>query len=280
LWAGKRKIQIRINQKRQNDMKKMTTTAILVGGAILAAQSAWAQSVVPNNLYMGFQNNAGGASADYIINLGAASGIIGGTSVVDLSGDFSQSDFDSVLNASANLMGGVVGGNQNGSSSDPYDNFVTQLRVGGAGNAATPGSDLSGFTLSSANDSTAFSDLGSLDAPAAGTGVLDTGKSWQNAVENGTEVSGTFWSATGVNPDSAVGDSDVLYEDLWQSSSPGGFSSYPYQYLGYFTLNTGGGSPSLTFTPQAVPEPSVLGLLSGAGLLLLAFRRRLNVQNA
>lgn len=261
-------------------MKKLTTTAILVGGAILASQSAFAQTVVPNDLYLGFQNYTGGAGADYIINLGAASGIVGGTSVVDLSSYFSLSDFNSVLGTSSSMMGGVVGGNQNGSAINPYDNFATQLRVGGAGNPAIPGSDLSGVLLSSSGDSGAFSDLGSLNAPAAGTGILDTTKSWQNSVENGTQTINTFWSATGVNPDSPVAASGVLYEDLWQTSSPGGFSSYPYQYLGYFTLDLSSSSPSLTFTPQAVPEPSVLGMLGGASLLLLTLRRRLSNKNA
>jgi hypothetical protein len=261
-------------------MKQLTTPAILVGGLILVVQSAWAQSVVPNDLYLGFQNTAGDANADYIINLGAKSNIVGGSSVVVLSSDFSSSKFNSVLNGSASVMGGVVGGNQNGSASNPYDCYATQLRAGGAGNPATPGSDLSGVTLSSANDSSAFSDLGTLDAPTAGTGVLDTGKSWQSTVENGTEISGTFWSATGVNPDSAVSGSGVLYEDLWQSSSTGGFSSHPFQYLGYFALDLSGGSPKLTFTPKNAPAsltpPVITSVKKTGGTVTLVWNTMTN----
>ena len=54
----------------------------------------------------------------------------------------------------------------------------------------------------------------------------------------------------------------------------------PFIYKGYFTLDLTGGSPSLTFTPQAAPEPTVLGLLGGAGLLLLSFRHRFNRKNS
>ncbi|HTQ50230.1 MAG TPA: hypothetical protein VMJ12_05925, partial [Candidatus Acidoferrales bacterium] len=73
-------------------MKKITTAAVLFCGAILISQSALGQFVA-NDLYMGFENQAGGGSSDYIINLGAASGIVGGSSVVDLSTSFSLSDF-------------------------------------------------------------------------------------------------------------------------------------------------------------------------------------------
>lgn len=234
-------------------MKKLTIAAIFIGGAMLASQSALAQTIVPNDLYMGFQNSAGGAGADYIINLGAASNIVGGSTVIDLSGSFSMANFTTVLGASSTMMGGVVGGNQNGYAGNPYTCYATQLRTGGAGDPAVPGSDLSGVSLSSSGDSAAFSDLGSLNAPTAGTGVLDTTKSWQATVENGIQANQTFWQATGVNPDSAVGGSGIYYEDLWKTSSPGGFSSYPFQYLGYLTLDLSGASPKLTFTPKDAP---------------------------
>ncbi|HUA39332.1 MAG TPA: hypothetical protein VMA35_13150, partial [Candidatus Sulfopaludibacter sp.] len=77
-------------------MKKLTRAALVVGGAILTFQSAFAQpSFVQNDLYLGFQNSGGGGSADYIINLGPVSGIVGQSSVVDLSSDFSSSLFNS-----------------------------------------------------------------------------------------------------------------------------------------------------------------------------------------
>lgn len=262
-------------------MKKLTTAAILLGGTLLVSQSGFAQTVVPDDLYLGFQNSAGGATQDYIINLGAASGIVGGNSVVDLSSALSSSDFNAVLGSSSSMMGGVVGGNQNGNATTPYDLYATQLRLGGSFDPSVPGSDLSGVAVTYQTDSSAFAALGNLNAPAAGAGVLDSTKSWQDTVENGTQTPNTFWGNSGINPDSPVGNSSVVYEDLWHTSSSGDFSKHPFEYLGYFTLDAGS-SPSLTFTPSAapVPEPAVSSLLGGAGCLLFFVRRFLNHKKA
>ena len=263
-------------------MKKITTAASLLCGAVFASQSAFGQ-FVNNDLYMGFQNQAGGGSADYLINLGAASGIVGGSSVVDLSSSFSLSDFNAVLGTSSSLFGGVVAGSNNNASPDLY---ATQLRIGGAGTPSVPGSS-SPASFYKGDLFLGYSDLSQLAlvAPAAGTGVLDTTKSWESFVEP-TIAPGTFYGDMGINPDSSVGPSTVLYEDLWYDSNSSSTVKKPFTYEGYFTLNLGGivGSsvvqPSLTFTPAAVPEPSTLGLLGGAGLLLLSLRRRFDGKKA
>src|SRR5262249_20103839 len=95
------------------NMKKLTTAATLVVGAIMASQTVHAQ-FTPNNLYMGFQNALGGGNQDYIINLGSASSytsLAGSGMTVDLSGYFSMSDFNSLASTNTPvIMGGVVGG--------------------------------------------------------------------------------------------------------------------------------------------------------------------------
>ena len=257
-------------------MKKMTTAAVLAGGAILASQSAFAQATA-NDLYLGFQDGPD-ASADYIINLGAASGIVGSSSVVDLSGDFSLSDFDTVLGSSSSLMGGVVGVFQTSGSNPAPDMYATQLRSD-LGIPSMPGSAAPGDTSKSVINLSASPVLGGLDGPAAGTGVLDSSKSWQAVVEPGT-ASQNFYRNSGVNPDSSVSPSSVLYEDLWYVSDGTLTDPAAWTYEGYFTLDLTGSNPSLTFTPQSVPEPTILGLLGGAGCLLLSFRRRLKRNNA
>lgn len=251
-------------------MKKLTTAALLFGGAILASQTAIGQ-YVNNDLYMGFENQAGHGSEDYMINLGAASGIVGGSSVVDLSGYFSLSDFDAVLGTSTGLMGGVVGG----SNGNPPDLYVTQLRSGGAGTPSVPGSS-SPASFYKGDLLTGYNDLAQLAAvaPAAGNGVLDSSKSWENYVEP-TFATSTFYGDTGINPDSSVGPSTVLYEDLWYDSNGSSSVKEPFTYEGYFTLDLTGANPSLTFTPSAVPEPSTLGFLGGMALLLFSLRSRL-----
>jgi hypothetical protein len=227
-------------------MRNLTTTALLISGAILASQSAFGQ-IVANNLYLGFQNQAGGGTEDYIINLGAASGIVGGSSVVNLSGYFSLSDFNAVLGTSSSLFGGVIGA----ASGNTADVYLTQPRSGGAGTPSVAGSSVTG-QLSRTQDDTAYNQLATLFSPAAGTGGLDTSKSWENLVDpaNGT---GTFPSNTGYNPDSTVNPATVLYEDLWYTTSSSFTGTKPFTYVGYFTLDLTGASPKLTFTPTNAP---------------------------
>jgi hypothetical protein len=256
-------------------MRKLTTAALLLGGAILVSQSSHAQSTfIPGDLYLGFQNAAGGGSADYIINLGAASGMVGQSSVVDLSPYFSLGDFNAVLGSSSSMLGGVVGG-VNGT---PADLYATQLRTSNIGNPGVAGSSLTALLTQSA-DNTAATTLSQLNAPASGTGILDTSKSWEAYVEP-TFNNSSLYGNTSINPDSPVSPSSVLYEDLYETTDSGdarGSQGNGFNYLGYFTMDLTGGSPSLTFMGvNAVPEPTTFGLCTVAGALLLALRRRLN----
>jgi len=260
-------------------MKKLTSAAaVLIGGVILASSSAFAQTFKADDLYLGFENFNGGATEDYIIDLGQASGIVGGSSMVDLSGDFSLSDFNAVLGSSSSVNMGVVGGSQY--NPPGWAIYATQLRVGGAGDPAVAGSDLSSRTFYEAQISTSIAALSTLNAPTAGNGLLDTSFSWTYDVEPAPNQSiQSFYGNSGINPSSAIGSGGVLYEDLWESTATYTQGS-PFQYLGYFTLDLSGDTPSLTFTPQAVPEPAGLSLLGGAGLLLLSFHRRFNGKKA
>src|ERR1700739_664133 len=115
-------------RKKQMKIRNLTT-ALSVGGAILASHSVFGQtySSTPNDLLFGFQNQAGGGTEDYIINLGPPSSIIGKSTVVDLSSDFSISDFDAVLGGSFSMQGGVIGAASGSNSGTPNtaDVFLT-----------------------------------------------------------------------------------------------------------------------------------------------------------
>lgn len=251
-------------------MKHLAIASALILGALAASQSARAQATA-NDLYLGFENSAGGGTADYIINLGSVSSLITSTSVVDLSSDFSLSDFNSAAlqgNNSATIMGGVVGGS-NGNT--PSDLFVTTLY----GSAAPTG-------LTRSQDNMAYSDITPIAAPAVGAGVLDATLSWQKDISPAF-AAGTFYGDTGFNPDSSAGTGSVLYEALYGTSNSSGLGgAQPFSYEGYFTLDLTGSSPELTFTSALVPvpEPSTY-LMSGAGaLLLLVLRSRAWRKNA
>jgi len=227
------------------------TTALSVGGAILASHSVFGQttySSTANDLLFGFQNQAGGGTEDYIINLGPASSIIGKSTVVDLSGDFSLDDFNAVLGGSFSMQGGVVGAANPSTSGTPNtaDVFLTQLRSSGPGTPSVAGSSVT-QVMSREEDSQTFSSLSTLFSPAAGSGGLDTGKTWEALVDP-TTGDGTFQSNTGLDPDSTVSTFAVLYEDLWETSSSALSGTQPFTYLGYFTLDLTGANPVLTFT--------------------------------
>jgi len=239
-------------------MKYLTTAALLVGGAILASQSGFAQNTfVQNDLYLGFQNSGGGGTADYIINLGAASGIVGQSSVVDLSSDFSLSLFNnsSLQGSSRQIFGGVVGAANSAFNSGTAVVYGTALRTSNIGTPALAGSSAPTGPTKQSIDNTTESALSQLVAPAAGAGLLDNSKSWEAYVEP-TLNANSFYGNANFNPDSSFNTNTVLYEDLWvtsDSGDPRGSSGQPYIYIGYFTLNLTGGSPSLTFTSTNVP---------------------------
>lgn len=261
-------------------MKKLTTAAILVGGAIVATQSAFGEtySSTPNDLLMGFQNAAGNGTEDYIINLGATTGFTVNSSV-NLSSDFSVSDFDAVLGSSSSVQGGIIGAattSVGGNNSSTADLYATQLRVGGAGSsAATPGSSAPAALTRTQDESSYSAISGTLASTTVGNGILDTGKSWEAEIDPGG--TGTTWhSVNGINPDSTVTTSSVLYEDLWYTTSSSISGSKAFNYLGYFTLNVA--NDTLTFTGADVvstPESATFGLLAGVGALLLGLRRQL-----
>ncbi|HWY30317.1 MAG TPA: hypothetical protein VNX46_06170 [Candidatus Acidoferrum sp.] len=255
---------------------KTITAAILAGGAIIASQSGFASTFVPNDLYLGFQNQAGGGSQDYIINLGSASSILGSSTTVDLSSQFNSADFNAVLGGSASMFGGVVGGLQSSGTADIY---LTQLRSGGAGTPSAPGSSISS-TISRTTINNAVSALNPVNVPAAGSGILDSTKSWEAYVEPTFNTS-TFYGASGINPDSSVSTSTVLYEDLWSAANSTLTGKKAFTYDGYFTLDVTGSNASLTFTSASVvvPEPAKFSLIAGGSLLLLALGRRSVAKN-
>lgn len=263
-------------------MKKIMKTALLAASAALVSHAAQAGDFTADDLYLGFTYSS--APADYIIDLGQGSTLLNATSVVNLSGDISMSTFNSLFTSGApGVSMGVVGGNATYPASG-NDIYATELRSGGAGVASVPGSpNLFGpTTLSFPNNGTELG-LGAsavnrmapdLPVGAGGNFVSSNKVFTAYIVPSANETAQTLPGATSINAMGTIDNSGVLYEDLWHATTSS------QTYLGYLTLNLGGSSPSLTFTPQAVPEPTVLTLLGGASLLLLTLRRRLSGKSA
>ena len=257
-------------------MKKLTSAAIFIAGVLAASPSAFGQFTL-NDLYMGFQNGGAGASnADYIINLGPASSIVGSPSVVNLSGDFSLSDFNLVLGGSSSMWAGVVGGSSAANPSS--DIYLTQQRTSNFGNPALAGSSVSAI-FSRADDNDAASVLGSLNVSLSVGGVLDPSKSWESSVEPANDP-GSFYGQTDINPDSPVSTSSVLYEDLWYNSNSSISGSSGFTYLGYFTIDPS--ASYVNFNPSAapVPEPGTFAIATLGGFSLLLLRRRFGHHHA
>lgn len=242
---------------------------MLAAAVGLVSHSAHA-AITANDIYLGFYSS--GASGDYLIDLGQPGVVgIGGSSIINLSGNFSLSLFNTTFGGFTGVSMGAVGGQSSFPSS--YDLYTTTLRVGGAGVAGTPGSDLSGLNHSQSTIANAYASLTSVAFPTAGNGVVDANKSWQANVSP-TFTAGSFYGASGNDPSSAFDGTGVLYEDLWKATPN---SSYSYQ--GYFTMDASQGN--LTFTPvAAVPEPSSASLLAVGAVAWFALARKLNRKNA
>jgi hypothetical protein len=243
----------------------MTKAGIVAAGAALVTQAAQA-AFTANDLYLGLTLPT--ATSDYIIDLGQASGITGSTSVVNLSSDFSLSTYNSIFSSASatnSVSMGVVGGNGTFGS---VDLFTTIL-------GSTSSTVTSGYSSSSSTLSTAANRISTMspDLPSAGNGVAEPNKDWANDISPAFTAS-TFYGASGINPNSAIGGTGIITEALW-GATPGG----AYNYLGSFTLNASGGSPSLTYTPSAVPEPNAASVLGIGGILFWMLRWRTNRSN-
>lgn len=260
-------------------MNKLTKAALYAAGATLVSQGAHAQ-FANGDLILGF--TAASAANEYVLDLGnyQTSVGVGGSTVFDLSGQFSSGTFNGAFTTGLNGVDmGVVGGSGAFSSSFIY---ATALRSG-LGTPGVAGSSAPGSMLHSDGsgglqqvvamvNSLGLSAGNSTTVPRAGDA---NGYSWFNSISSPTSLQGSFFQSTGYDPDSTA-TGNVIYEDLYGTPATSAGGDYNFNYVGYFTLDMSGSNPSLTFTPSAVPEPGTMSLFVGAGLVALWFRQRIS----
>lgn len=227
-------------------MMKLTKLTTLAATATLLTQGALADFKT-NDLYLGF--NASAAQSDYVIDLGQATTAVGvgGTAVKDLSGLMSMNTFSNVFTSGPSGVNvAVVGGNN---TFQHYDIYATQVRTGGLGDPAVPGSNLSGANHSSGTLAAAAGTLTGNPWPTAGNSTVDSTKSYTARV--GPALTSTdFYGKSGVNPFGTFDSPTIIYLDLWYATV-----TNAYSYKGYFTVDLSGSSARLTFTPSAGTAP-------------------------
>lgn len=261
----------------KNNLYKAALLAALGLGGVTATQA----QINNNDLVLGFTSpnatSISGTKYDYLIDLGNLSTIeAGGASQLTLSGSqFDSATFNSILGSAVtggSAYVGIVGGTS-GSSGDVFYSNASQPVTGTHGNYATAAGVVPGLTLGQ---------------------VPQTGQSFYNWVAESPSSQGAMgnssFSGYVGNPLYAVSasqgsGSQNIDLTLWE----GTYTSIPshasaFSNIGFISLNLTGGNLGVAWNqeavPAAVPEPTVLALLGGAGLLLLGFRRQSIGKNA
>jgi PKD repeat protein len=238
-----------------NKLIKLGYGTALLASVALTGEAALGNGFTIGDLYLGFSQAS--AQSDYDIDLGQPSAIgVGGSTVVNLSGDFYPAVFNSVFTGGANgVVMAVVGGTNTFGEGAIY---VTQVRSSNFGNAALPGSTLpksnqsSATLVAAANEIGAILTDGTVLLPTAGSYltnyVVDPTKSYTGIVDT-TGQQNNFIGKSGIVPTGTI--SNTIVMDLWRQV--GGVKTN--NYLGYFTFGLSGTSPNFTFTPVAAVSP-------------------------
>jgi hypothetical protein len=267
----------------KKEMKKLYKAALLAALGLGSITAAQATNFTVNDLYLGFTKST--ASQDEYIDLGNLSSF-NATGVTDLSSYLGGlTDFNTTFGSSATSVGMAVVGANNSNVVNPFGVFATALRTGGAGADPTvAGSNLSAKSHSSSVMSGGAGVVASLLAtegialPSAGSSLLSgngVADSYLTKIAATASTQQNFWGKTGFSPNSTIGATGTIYEDLWAATT-----TSAYTYEGYFTFNYSADQLTFTSSAVAVPEPTTYGMLAGAGLLAVSLRRQFNRKNA
>ncbi len=262
-------------------LKHLTVVAILAAGvaASLTSSARAALTYTAGDLFLGFRGTS--ATSDYLVNLGNISQfsqLNGSSFTVALGGDISGdliSAFTASWNTSSTVSWGAIGTTFDGTPSSVETIYATRGR--NALNINTQTLPIVGKSPSTqagiTTDINALAGKYVTDGVATANstkGTLQTASqanTWAQLTKNSTDFN------LGVNIDSATFSTSggrlgtaTSVLDLYRVDPVFGQEG---TYLGKFTIND---NAIVTFT-SAVPEPSTYGLLIGAALAFVAFRR-------
>ena len=237
--------------------------------ALLAALGLASASAIQAQTLLGF-NDANGTANDYVIDLGAGSQFTP-TAVVDLSGLFNSTMFNTAFGGDSGALNNVAVGLVSGGGSGQT---LIQSYAGGSPSGALPSGTPSVSLYHNAIASASGITLG-VESSATTSG----GWSYQIAqspILGGADGAPSLGQSTG-NPMGTLG-SGVIDLTVYEATDPnfGNRGETTTAWLDIGTLAVDAGAGTINFTGvSAVPEPTTLSLLTGAGALLLAFRNKL-----
>lgn len=247
---------------------------MLALGAAMVTQALQAQTdsgpINNNDLVLGFTSQASGVSQDYILDLGQ----IPTTQNTQLGG-ISLSTFNTIFgsalgNGAVNVD--IVGGNPSAGSLSVIESTLDN----GSGTPNAPGNSPSTTFIADAADSIGAITLGAVAQTSLNSFSVNIASS---PTATGTGAN-SFSGYLGGSTMATIGSSETITLDLFQDTQVGRSGTTGFTYEGDIALDLSGSTLSAVYDPVAVPEPSTYGLLAGAGLLAVAFRRQLVRKNA
>lgn len=219
------------------------------------------------DLYVGFNDLAGGAGNDYVIDLGAQTGF---TTSSTFSGSISSSLFLAAFGTDANALNnvavGAVAGGQTGSG---FYLFATGTPTASHG------------TVAWNNAKNAASNIPTGVYAAAGSATSPTWDFFVAQSPSSPDSSGTGVASEVGNPESSLVNGDVTLT-LWQSTLATGLGKTPAAFteLGTLTIDANSAlsdpsADSINYVGvNAVPEPSTYGILASGLVAAFGLRRK------
>lgn len=247
-------------------MKKIYKAALLAALGLASVASTQAQTY-NGDLLIGFTTGATGT--DMVYDLGSATSVTDGESW-DLTTALTAAGLQGSL---ATVQWGIIGstGPSAGGGTTALNAQRLTYATGYAGGNPVNGKN-TWSAIVGATSTISLNTIGTQSAGNFGTVAASDPGNYSWYYQTTGQPGNTIWSYHGGYTPNVIGlVSTALYQTDANNTSPTTFDN------GLFTLNA---NDTLTFSVQPVPEPATFGLITVAGLLLVAFRRKFTAKKA